>query len=272
MPKNLSSFVSVVIPTRNSERYLSQVLASVSKQQYKNFEVIVVDCSSEDATIKIAERHKAKIVRFPKRGDHRSAQKNLGAKVSQGDMVLFLDSDAQLTPKVLTECLALVKKGNSMIIIPEKHVGTGFWAKAKSLERQCYLGDDTVECPWFFKTKDFLRVGGYDEELISGEDWDLFKRMRKLGMRYTRNKSFIQHNLGHLKFFSYVNKKRYYGKNIKSYISKNKASFIRKIPFIRPAYLRNWRLLVRNPVLTLGFLTLKLFESIFFLIGMMESK
>lgn len=266
---NKNSLVTVVVPTRNSAEYLSIVLQSIKTQSYPNVEIIVVDNNSTDNTKKIAARYTDKVFNY---GPERSYQKNLGAQKAKGDYVLFLDSDAQLTENVLKECVELGENGYDMIIIPEKHVGVGFWAKAKALERECFLNDDTIEAPWFFNRKSFLAVGGYDERMFAGEDWDLFERMRGKGFTYARNKSFIHHHLGQLKFWHMVRKKLYYGKNLNIFISKNKKSFWDRIPFLRKAYLKNWRLLLKHPILTSGFMTLKIAESLFVLAGLIGYK
>ena len=54
--------MSVVIRTKNEERYLGQVLKILRQQTYKNFEVIIVDDNSEDKTIKIAQKYNCKII------------------------------------------------------------------------------------------------------------------------------------------------------------------------------------------------------------------
>jgi len=264
--------VSVIIPTRNASLFLERTLKLIRNQSYPNIEIIVIDGGSVDNTREIAEKYADIFRQFSKKGDYRSAQKNLGARIAKGKYILFLDSDARLTKGVITECVKLGNEGYQMVIIPEIKRGKGFWAKAKSLERKCYLGDDTIECPWFFNREIFLSVNGYDETMISGEDWDLFNRLKRKGYKYTRNKSFIIEDLGRISFFSAINKKRYYGSYILRFIKKNKRSAIGKIPFFRSAYFKNWRLLIRHPLLTLGFFTLKAGETIGLVIGMIESK
>lgn len=269
---NKKPLVSVVIPTRDCDTYLEEVFRSIKNQTYKNIEIVTVDCHSKDKTLEISKKYVDRIYHFKKLGDYRSAQKNLGVKKAKGKYVLILDSDAELTKNIVAECVELSEKKNlDMIIIPEKHVGTGFWTKSKALERECFLGDDTVECPWFFRRSSFLKSGGYNKDLYAGEDWELFERMKNMGFTYDRNKSFTHHHLGHLKYWKMVKKKYYYGKNLAVYMqeSSNAGS---KIPFLRPAYARNWKKLIAHPFLTFGFVSLKLGESFFVLLGILDYK
>ena len=55
-------FFSIVIPTYNQSNYLKTALASVFKQKFKNYEVIVVDNHSKDETYKVVKNFKRKII------------------------------------------------------------------------------------------------------------------------------------------------------------------------------------------------------------------
>lgn len=261
--------VTILIPTKNSEEYLDIVLKSIKNQTYKNTEIILVDNNSRDKTKNIAQKYTKKIYN---KGPERSSQKNFGVKRARGKYVLILDSDAELTKHIIKECVELSEEKNlDMVIIPEKHVGSGFWTKSKALERECFLGDDTVECPWFFRKSSFLKSGGYNNELYAGEDWELFERMKKMDFKYDRNKSFIHHHLGHLKYWKMVKKKYYYGKNLAVYMKKS-TNASSKIPFFRRVYFKNWKKLIAHPFLTFGFMVLKLGESFFVLLGILNYK
>lgn len=95
--KNHPQF-SVVIPTLNEEKYLPRLLEDLSQQTTQNFEVIVVDAQSEDATQakaqSFANHFPLTVLTSKKR--HVSHQRNLGALSAKGAWVIFMDADNEL--------------------------------------------------------------------------------------------------------------------------------------------------------------------------------
>ena len=55
--------VLIVIPTKNSEKYLKSVIRSCLNQSYKNFEILIVDNNSDDNTLKIAAKYIKLLIR-----------------------------------------------------------------------------------------------------------------------------------------------------------------------------------------------------------------
>lgn len=226
--------VSVVIPTRKKEATLKSCLKSIRQQTYKNIETVVVDLGLE-----------------------RSYQRNWGAKRGRGKYLLFVDADMELSPQVIRQCVNLAEKNkdNVGIIIPEKSFGQGFWAQCKRLEKSFYVGVDWIEAARFFNKKIFLKAGGYDEERISGEDWDLSQRISKLG-NLQRVKSFIYHNEGRPTLKGILSKKFFYAKNIKQ-----NYAFLQDNVFQRYLlFFRNPTRLFSNPIIGLGVLFMKSLE------------
>ena len=57
---NATPKVSIILPARNEEKYLSKCLDSLIEQDYQNYEIVVIDDSSEDNTGKIIEEYAKK--------------------------------------------------------------------------------------------------------------------------------------------------------------------------------------------------------------------
>lgn len=257
----IKSLVSIVVATYNEEKNIHTLLESCLLQDYKNLEVIVVD--SVRTTDKTSDIAKESSVKVYKHGAERSVQRNYGVSKARGEYVVILDADMKLSPMVISEC---VNTQCDAVIIPEKSYGESFWAKCKALERNCYIGDSEIEASRFFRKSLFLKAGGYNQDMISGEDWDLHKRIAKI-CKVGRISTHILHNEGKMSLLGDLKKKIYYSQKSDAYIQENVSGFKQVFLYIfRPAYFRNWKLLLEDPVHFVGFLVMKFFE--FFVGGM----
>jgi len=111
--------ISIIIPTKNSARTLKLCLKSIDMQDYpsKYIETIVVDCYSNDDTVKIAQEFNCKIIH--------SRAKPLGARyiglqVSKGDIIMFIDADHILArTDLLQDIVNYIKKGYEILHLEE---------------------------------------------------------------------------------------------------------------------------------------------------------
>ena len=118
--------VSVIIPTYNRKDLLRETIDSLVQQSYPSdrFEVIVVDDGSTDGTSAIAEQVFPFILRYfrqSNQGD--AAARNLGARQSQADFLVFLDDDILLEPDYLTHLIQTYDLGQNMIVIGTWNLG-----------------------------------------------------------------------------------------------------------------------------------------------------
>lgn len=255
--------VSIIITTKNSARTLEALLKSIKTQTYKNIETIIVDSVySTDNTSEIAGKYTNKV--FSK-GPERSAQRNFGASKSQGKYLLFLDSDMVLTKDIVKSLVKKIEEDGNLggLVIPEQSFGTGFWVKAKALERKINEGQSYFEAARFFPRKIFLEVGGYDETLTGPEDWELPERITK---KYSlgRIKNYILHNEGKHTLLSLARRKYYYGLSAHKYLQKHHKSPInpRTVYFLRKAFYFNWQEMFKNPILYFGMWLMLLTETV----------
>jgi hypothetical protein len=104
------------------------------------------------------------------------------------------------------------------------------------------------------------------------EDWDLSKRIAG-GRRLPRTVSHIEHDEGRLRLAGALAKKRYYAASSQLYWRKHGRSTLGQANLVfRPAFLRNWRRLLRHPILTAGFLSLKTLEMTAVVVGLVEAR
>lgn len=214
--------ISIIVPTKNSGRTLPACLESIKQQTSADIELIVVDNSSTDDTQAIARTYTEQV--FTK-GPERSAQRNYGVSKATGELVMIIDSDMELGPQVAAQCIDEFKRQPHLtgLVIPEESFGHGFWARCKQLERSFYVGVPWIEAARCFPTSVYRQLGGYDENMVSGEDWDLSQRAEALG-KLGRIQEFIRHNEGELKLSTSLKKKYYYAKQFSAYSAKNSGS------------------------------------------------
>ncbi|MEM4271951.1 MAG: glycosyltransferase [Candidatus Pacearchaeota archaeon] len=82
-------YLSIIIPTRNEERYLPKLINSINGQTFQDLEIIVADAFSTDKTRQIAYETGCRVVD----GGHPAIGRNNGARVSSGKVLCFIDAD-----------------------------------------------------------------------------------------------------------------------------------------------------------------------------------
>jgi glycosyltransferase involved in cell wall biosynthesis len=261
--------VSVIVPTYNSARTLEACLKSVRAQTHAEIELIVVDNSSTDATPSIG---KCLGDLFLAGAVERSAQRNAGAEAAAGSALLFIDSDMVLEPEVVADCVGALDREADAVIIPERSFGVGFWAGCKALERSCYVDDPTIEAARCFRREVFEAVGGYDERMSAGEDWDLHERVCLTGAEVGRTGAFIWHDEGSLRLRDSSAKKFRYGRNLGIYLERHPRKARGQLRLIRPAFVRHRARLARDPLHTVGMIAMKSCEAAAGVAGLLVAK
>lgn len=268
--------VSIIIPAYNEEKVIGRLLASINNQSYSRIESIVIDDSSTDTTLKIASRMAT--VTIKRKHAERSIQRNYGASVAHGEYLLFLDADMEPTPDVVSQCVQKIQSDVNIgaIAIPEKPIARNFLEQVKAFERSFYSekGDPDTDAARFFTRKAFMQAGGYDESLIGPEDWDLPETIVKMGYQIGRITSRINHYERIVSLSKLIKKKYYYGLSSHRYFKKHNLSIFgpKTIYFLRPIFYKNWRQLIRNPILAGGMFVVLALEQFFGGLGYLVGK
>ena len=252
----LEPLVSVIVPTYNEQENIGRCLGSILAQNYKKIEVIIVDNFSKDKTLQIAQKYTSNCFRF---GNERSAQRNFGAQKAKGKWLLFIDADMQLTKKCLKEALKKAQKGKFIIAFPELSQGQNFWEKSIALERNLYQKEKILAGARLFPKKLFLKLKGFDQSLIAGEDWDITIRAKTFGYKLVFTISKIIHKENFKNLRDLLKKKAYYSKNISLYATTHPKLFAKQASLKNRLgiYFKNWPRLLTNPQYTVGFLFIK---------------
>ena len=176
--------VSVIIPTFNRAWAVERAVDSVLDQDYRPFELIVVDDGSTDQTAEILARYGNQLTVLCQENRGVSAARNAGIARAEGDLIAFLDSDDFWRPKKLTVQVDFFTSNPDALICQ-----TGeFWVRngrrvnpgrrhrklsgmifTSSLEL-CLVSPSAV----MMRKTLFSMVGGFDETLPACEDYDLW--------------------------------------------------------------------------------------------------
>lgn len=243
--------VSVIIPSYNSSKTIRRCLESIRCQTYPNIEIIVVDRNSSDKTRQIARKYTTKIFIH---GPERAAQVNFGAKKARGTYLYRVDSDFILEPDVVKQCVTICERDhvNGIAVHNTSSEGLGFWADVRKLERDTYIDDALIVAVRFFTKSSWEKIGGFDESLYGPEDYDFHTRFVHAGYTWGRIGA-IERHLGEPKTLSEIYRKHYwYGKQMLFYFRKHPSVSILQFNPVRLSYVRHYKTLLGQPVLTLG--------------------
>ena len=204
--------VSVVVTCYNYAHYLEGCIQSILAQTYQNFEIILIDDGSTDGTPDIAGRFQTVpnffYVRQPNSGQARS--KNRGIELARGTYVAFLDADDVWHQEKLEKQIALfdqpgvgVVYTGARLMDPEGNhrevglVGSYLQPRAGHVA-EWLLFDNFV---WFsssvVRKKCLQELGGFDESLPMGIDWDLWLRLSMYWEFAYVNEPLLLYRVGH---------------------------------------------------------------------------
>ena len=177
--------VSVIVPSYNGGLYLGAALQSIFDQDYRPFEVIVVDDGSTDNTAAVARSFpEVTYVACAHRGV--SAARNAGLKKANGEYISFLDADDLWTPQktsLQTACLQerphVDCASGHCRYFKEPGVAAPDWLPRKYFEG-AHAANNLGAL--LARRRVFEKVGLFNEKLWSGEDMDWFMRLRDSGM------------------------------------------------------------------------------------------
>lgn len=119
-PPNQDKKVCIIIPVYNAEKYLGYCLNSVLSQTYTNWNAILVDDGSTDASLEICRNYEAIDSRFrvfSKPNGGVSSARNFGLRYAQGDYLEFVDSDDCLAQDLLEKQVSLAIENNSQLVV-----------------------------------------------------------------------------------------------------------------------------------------------------------
>ncbi len=121
---NSDILVSVIVPLRNEEKNVKNLLEHLLNQSYSNYEIICVDDSSEDNTYDMTSKYPVELIKAPKKPEGwigKSWALLHGTKKANGDLYLFVDADVSLSSNIISDLVSEYIKENKVISIMPYH-------------------------------------------------------------------------------------------------------------------------------------------------------
>ena len=187
------TFFSVIIPLFNKENFIKETLNSLLNQTFKNFEVIIVNDGSTDESLKKVESFEDERIRiFNQKNKGVTITRNRAVDKAEGKWMAFLDADDIWKPNHLLELKKCVDKlpkadlvsnaykirlQNQFIKIPSysKTIPNKIDYIQNYLE-YCFIDPLFWTSSIAVRKEKFTEIGGFDENLKTGEDLDLMIR------------------------------------------------------------------------------------------------
>lgn len=195
--ENGSPLVSVWMAAYNAADYIARAIESVLIQNYRNFELIIVDDGSTDQTADIVRSFKDEPIKyfFKEHGGVASAR-NFALSKSGGSFIVILDSDDMLTPDCIARHLQVFEQHTETDLVycddcnidredrPISIINKPGYPDQNSLISDLFhWGWAIVPFRTCIRKSVFDKIGLYDERLIVSEDYDMVRRFISHGLR-----------------------------------------------------------------------------------------
>lgn len=204
--------ISIIVPNFNCLPYLNSCLNSIDRQTQSRTEIIFIDDGSTDGSREFLmelTRSRDDVRLILENGVGPGAARNIGVQIAEGDYLAFLDADDQWTDNKLARQVAFMVENQDVTLsfTNYEHISDAdhkaiipcfdFWPEFKhqvlqagtttnyrilpsatgALFKENVVGTSSVMC----RKDAFIAVGGFDTNLPSASDWDLWLKLSKVG-------------------------------------------------------------------------------------------
>jgi glycosyltransferase involved in cell wall biosynthesis len=178
--------ISIIIPTYNHKKTISDCLNSIFNQAFKDFEIIIVNDGSTDNTeellnnyiSKLSNENQKKITVISQPNKGAPAARNRGFQESTADFLFFCDADVKLKPNALALMLNTLKNH------PEKSYAYSSFKFGWKIFKSQKFDAEKLKQVNYITTMSLIRrehFPGWDENLKKFQDWDLWLTMLEQG-------------------------------------------------------------------------------------------
>ena len=183
-----SPTVSVMIPYYNCKEYIVETVQSILSQSHQNFEIIIVDDGSDPEHADYLREFLADkpAIRYAVQNNQGvAAARNHAARLAGGKYFLFLDSDDLILPDYIENCVVVLENNpDCKLVYPLAEyfdAQEGLWNLPNYDGLGSLLKGNRIPVISMHRAEDFVSLGGFDENLTTHEDWDLWIRLLSNG-------------------------------------------------------------------------------------------
>ena len=246
-----SPFFSIIIPVSKiaNLEYLNKCLDSLSKQDYKQFEIILVEESKTNLS--------------------KSLARNYGARKAKGKYLVHIDTDYLVAPTILQRCHRLItQKGAKTITLRESVAPSkNIWQKARRLEKEILSQNIHLSTPQIIEKRLFEKIGGFDERVDALDDWVLNIKLAKEKVPAYEIASPLTYIYEPTNIFEIIKRRYKKGQNLKPFKEKyGTVPQIAILPLIK-TYTQNINLINKSPIAFISLIVLKVFDLGAFFLG-----
>ena len=197
--------VSILTPAFNSSAYIAETIESVVQQIWTDFELLIIDDGSTDATLDVARAAAlgdARVRTFSSPHGGPAVARNAGLQHARGQFIALLDSDDVWDPRYLSAQLSLLHQHPEISIVSANVVsrggpldGTPFWPTTSGThELQTHeplAQESAVSVFAVFRREVFEQIGGFDASYNGNEDYEFWLRAMNAGFRVMQNRAVL---------------------------------------------------------------------------------
>ena len=184
--------LSIIIPCFNSEATLESTLESVLHQDFQDWEAIIINDGSTDATEEMALKWVNRDNRFnyfSKQNEGLGKTRNFGISRAKGKYILPLDSDNLIAKDFANEAVSILENNIKIGVVhgDAEYFGekSGLW-KVNEFDLTKMLIGNYIDACAIYRKKNWVEVGGYDENMPyqGHEDWELWIAFGSIGVQF----------------------------------------------------------------------------------------
>lgn len=190
----MKPLVSVIVPLYNMESFIEETLQSISASTYPNYEIVVMDDGSTDASLSIARHFAAanhhvtiQVLTQPNQGA--SEARNNAIRQAHGAYILPIDADDLVSPDYISQAVEILERHTDVLVVGcevEMFGNTNRRIDYPSFSLQRLARKNMIAAPSMYRKADWERAGGYCKEIKGREDWDFWLSIFAEGGQFVR--------------------------------------------------------------------------------------